>query len=67
MIIHAAWLRDDTWPVGAVAPADSDHALHDIPPELLRRYPSVITGGSSGATAEEEGERASGLATAAPS
>jgi len=60
-IVHAAWLRDDTWPPGGVAPEpddvapDSDDMLLDNepPPKPSQFYPPLsvpITEGSSSVT-----------------
>jgi hypothetical protein len=48
-IVHAAWLRDDTWPPGGVAPEpddeapDSDEMILDNkpPPKFSEPYPSL--------------------------
>jgi hypothetical protein len=41
-IIHSAWLRDDTWPAGAVAP-EPDDVMIDIP-DFVWKYPPSSTG-----------------------
>ncbi|EEB86773.1 hypothetical protein MPER_16145, partial [Moniliophthora perniciosa FA553] len=43
-IIHCAWVRDDTWPAGAVAP-DSDEVLQDASTTewLLGSHPGAVT------------------------
>ncbi|KAG5341946.1 hypothetical protein J132_06040 [Termitomyces sp. J132] len=47
-IIYAAWLRNDTWPTGAVAPEPDDVLPNDYTsPELL---PQIFLPWSSGAT-----------------
>ncbi|KAG6854883.1 hypothetical protein C0991_012073 [Blastosporella zonata] len=47
-ILYAAWLRDDTWPVGAVAPEPDDVLPNNnMSPETLPPLPSPW---SSGAT-----------------
>ncbi|RDB22551.1 hypothetical protein Hypma_010013 [Hypsizygus marmoreus] len=50
-ILHAAWLRDDTWPVGAVAP-EPDDALPDeqLTPPVPPLYSPSLTEYSSGVT-----------------
>ena len=53
-VVHAAWLRDNTWPAGAVAPEPDDILLDDEPPlelpltALTLRTP--LTEQSSGVT-----------------
>ncbi|GLB33974.1 hypothetical protein LshimejAT787_0108580 [Lyophyllum shimeji] len=47
-VIHAAWLRDGTWPAGAVAPEPDDVLPDDLSTSLVD--PS-ITGQSSAVTA----------------
>ncbi|KAF8897708.1 hypothetical protein BD779DRAFT_1667638 [Infundibulicybe gibba] len=50
-IIHAAWIHDDTWPVGTVVP-DSDDTLPSVPPVLAQFYPIITaaTDQTSGAS-----------------
>ncbi|KAG6911250.1 hypothetical protein DXG01_003117 [Tephrocybe rancida] len=47
-ILYAAWLRDDTWPVGAIAPEPDDVLPNDLanPPPI----PPLSSPWSSGAT-----------------
>jgi hypothetical protein len=43
-IVHAAWLRDNTWPPGAVAPDPDDILLDNEPAsEPLQSYPPLST------------------------
>jgi hypothetical protein len=47
-IVHSAWLRDNTWPVGAVAP-EPDDVVADIP-DFTWKYTAEPTDHSSGVT-----------------
>lgn len=43
-IVHAAWLRDDTWPSGALAPESDDILLDDEnSADLPLLYPPLST------------------------
>ena len=51
-IVHAAWLRDRTWPVGMEAPpsSDSEEKLNDerihSNPSTIQFAPTTVTGSS---------------------
>ncbi|KAJ7178972.1 hypothetical protein C8R46DRAFT_619972 [Mycena filopes] len=45
-IIHSAWLRDQTWPVGAAAP-EPDDELPDLPPAPIIHPTSATSSGIS--------------------
>ncbi|KAF5387726.1 hypothetical protein D9615_000552 [Tricholomella constricta] len=42
-VIHAAWVRDDTWPAGAVAPEPDDVLPGTPPAPLISEYSSGAT------------------------
>ncbi|KAJ7094596.1 hypothetical protein B0H15DRAFT_830141 [Mycena belliarum] len=45
-IVHSAWLRDQTWPQGAVAP-EPDDELPDVPPAPIIHPASATSSGIS--------------------
>jgi hypothetical protein len=45
-IIHAAWLRDQTWPAGAIAP-EPDDEMPDLPPAPIIQPASATSSGIS--------------------
>ncbi|KAF7352644.1 hypothetical protein MVEN_01230100 [Mycena venus] len=67
-IIHSAWLRDQTWPAGAMAPEPDDELLlPDLPPAPIIQpasatssgisTPWTLVGGPEGRGDEDEDER----------
>ncbi|KAJ7368481.1 hypothetical protein DFH08DRAFT_947393 [Mycena albidolilacea] len=46
-IIHSAWLRDQTWPAGEVAPDPDDELLPDLPPAPTIQPASATSSGIS--------------------
>lgn len=45
-IVHAAWLRDNTWPLGAVAPEPDDILLDGEPSSEPKSYPPLFMSGT---------------------